>query len=622
VSAVVAVFHRDGRPVDPALLDALTDAHAAVGADGRGTWRDGPVGLGVRRHRRGVAGDDAKQPLVSDDGRLALVADVRLDDPGGLCRALGRPPRPFTTADDAELVLDAYRCWGPTFVERLSGDLSLVLWDGGARRLLAVTGPTGSLPLHWAATGPNLYVSTSPVPLVRLGLITKRLDAEAFAAAFLSGQRRHLRHRTTFAGINALPAGSVLLADASGAHTHRYWRLQPVAEVPRDDAGCAERLRALIEEAVACRVTDPATTGTLLSGGLDSATLTCVTARRVGIAGHRLASFTSVLPPGHVGPEVDELTPAAAVAAHAGAVAHPVWPTLDHFAAHGRSLDALGWPDMRNDALYRALFAAAARRGVRTLLDGAAGEWGASAHGLGAFVEWLARGRWLRVGREAWTLASASPRGAARLVAQEMYWLARDRRPPGAPEVWGAYAPGWPLLTAEARRLVTWRPLPLRATVRDTLAGIVETGRGPRSALADTYGVRLSRPFEDPRVLAFCLALPAERFVHAGQRRQLIRGATAGLLPAGVRRSPAAAPFLPHYHHCVRAARAGALEILHDGRRRPDVTALVDIETVLRAVAALDAAPDWRPRRGVDLVRAVVEPGVHAVQYLRWFEAL
>ena len=49
MSGIAATYNFDGRPVDRALLNRMTQAIAHRGSDGVGHWIDGPVGLGHRQ---------------------------------------------------------------------------------------------------------------------------------------------------------------------------------------------------------------------------------------------------------------------------------------------------------------------------------------------------------------------------------------------------------------------------------------------------------------------------------------------------------------------------------------------------------------------------------------------
>ncbi|MCA9548190.1 MAG: asparagine synthetase B, partial [Myxococcales bacterium] len=72
---LVAVFERDGRPVPPPVLRAMTGALAHRGPDGEGYWHGPGVGLG---HRRLAVIDpaDGAQPMAAGDLRVVFNGEI------------------------------------------------------------------------------------------------------------------------------------------------------------------------------------------------------------------------------------------------------------------------------------------------------------------------------------------------------------------------------------------------------------------------------------------------------------------------------------------------------------------------------------------------------------------
>ena len=70
--AGIHAYREPERPIDAALLDAMTDRLAHRGPDGRGTWRAPGIGLGHRRLSILDLSDVASQPMVSADGACVL----------------------------------------------------------------------------------------------------------------------------------------------------------------------------------------------------------------------------------------------------------------------------------------------------------------------------------------------------------------------------------------------------------------------------------------------------------------------------------------------------------------------------------------------------------------------
>src|SRR6267143_5602806 len=78
LSGIVGIYHRNGAPMERALLQVLVDFLAYRGPDSRECWMDGPMGLGHAMLRTTRESLGERQP-ANLDGRFWIAADARLD---------------------------------------------------------------------------------------------------------------------------------------------------------------------------------------------------------------------------------------------------------------------------------------------------------------------------------------------------------------------------------------------------------------------------------------------------------------------------------------------------------------------------------------------------------------
>ena len=78
MSGIVGIYHRNGAPIEQALLQSLVDFLSYRGPDSRECWMDGSIGLGHAMLRTTHESLGERQP-ASLDGRFSIVADARLD---------------------------------------------------------------------------------------------------------------------------------------------------------------------------------------------------------------------------------------------------------------------------------------------------------------------------------------------------------------------------------------------------------------------------------------------------------------------------------------------------------------------------------------------------------------
>ena len=109
---IAGIVRFDGKPVEAAILTAMTDQIVHRGPDDQGVWVDGPVGFGHRRLSIiDLAG--SPQPMASADGRLHVVFNGEILNYREL---RGRLRYPFRTSGDTETLLAAFNelgSWHP-----------------------------------------------------------------------------------------------------------------------------------------------------------------------------------------------------------------------------------------------------------------------------------------------------------------------------------------------------------------------------------------------------------------------------------------------------------------------------------------------------------------------------
>lgn len=163
MTAIAAMYHRDGRPVPAAALDRLAQA-LAHRCDVMRPELLGETGLahgGIDALPKELT--DA-QPLGDVAGDLWIALDGRIDNREELWRAVAgiENTPPPSSRGDAALLLQAYRVWGDTCLQRLLGDFVFALWDARDKRLLCARDPIGIKSLCYHAAANRVIVASEP----------------------------------------------------------------------------------------------------------------------------------------------------------------------------------------------------------------------------------------------------------------------------------------------------------------------------------------------------------------------------------------------------------------------------------------------------------------------------
>lgn len=277
MSGLAAIFHRDGRPVDPAAISAMLAAAPYRGPDGLAIRRRGSVALGHALMAVTPEDMEEQQPLLSPRTGCMLSADVRLDNREDLLARL--PDCRGPVLSDAEIIMRAYEAWGIDALPRLLGDFAFVLWDPRRERLLCARDTSGQRTLFYRADT-RVFAAASEIhqllqdPMVPIEPNEERILQRLTPLNMFRNEKDS--PDTYFEGIRAVPAGHVLTVDRANLRVWRYWQCEPPAELRyRTDDEYAEHFLALFRDVVRARLRTAGPIGALLSGGLDSSSIVC-----------------------------------------------------------------------------------------------------------------------------------------------------------------------------------------------------------------------------------------------------------------------------------------------------------------------------------------------------------
>lgn len=275
MGGIVGVWNLDGQAVEQALLARLSATLAHRGPDGEGVWIHGPVGFACRHLRVTPEAVEERQPVVGPSGTV-VVFDGRLDNREELLASL-RPSLGVTRlSTDPELVLAAYEAYGEPFIERLSGDFALGLFDASRQRLLLGRDAIGIRPLYYHRAQHLVVFASEVKAILAHPRISPRPNDDVLADFLLDGPR-DTGGMTFFRDVcSVLPAHMAIL-DTQGQVTRQYWdfdlsrrtRLGSFEEY-------AAAFRQHFEEAVRRRIRSTHPVAVSVSGGLDSSSIFCL----------------------------------------------------------------------------------------------------------------------------------------------------------------------------------------------------------------------------------------------------------------------------------------------------------------------------------------------------------
>jgi len=284
----------DREPISPAeaqVLEAMNATLEPRGPDEGGSWTGPGIGLAARRLSiLDIA--DSHQPQVGPSGQTLCVYNGEIYNYRAIRDELIALGHQLRTEGDTEIIPHGYEAWGMEgLLRRLNGMFAFALFDERSRELFLARDRVGIKPLYAGQFGDTWLFGSELKSLVQHPAFDREVDAGSLARYLL------LEYvpspRSIYRNVQKVRPGHYLRIDDRGrAEEHRYWQLQwrkdradwdhPECPLPDegDDSETAwvPALLHVLREAVRARLVSEVPIGSLLSGGVDSSSISALMA--------------------------------------------------------------------------------------------------------------------------------------------------------------------------------------------------------------------------------------------------------------------------------------------------------------------------------------------------------
>lgn len=225
----------------------------------------------------------------------------------------------FRGASDTEVILYAYREWGPKCVEKFNGMWAFCIYDTEKKRLFLSRDRHGKKPLYYYKDTKRFIFGSELKAILRHEVsveVAKKAVDLFMTYGFVP------EPESIFTSVKKVEPGTNVLVDLKSlsVKTERFWELDFSEKESVSGESARKLLRELIDDAVEKRLVADVEVGTFLSGGLDSSLVTAsiVKARK------ELGTETHSFGVGFDRPEYDESKYSAKVAEFLGTNHHTV----------------------------------------------------------------------------------------------------------------------------------------------------------------------------------------------------------------------------------------------------------------------------------------------------------
>jgi asparagine synthase (glutamine-hydrolysing) len=266
---IVGFTHKSWVP-DSGRIQRAAATLVHRGPDQQGVFQSSSCSLGATRLKIIDLGS-GDQPIVSDDGDVAIVFNGEIYNHRELRRELEGLGHHFHSHCDTEAVLRAFLEWDTGCFRRLRGMFAIALWTKSTKRLVLARDRMGIKPLYFTRLGNDLFFGSELKAILIHPEIERRLSLDGLDC-YLSLNYVPCPW-TLVEGIEKLPPGKWLEWQDGEVSSDSYWSLPFGAVRDRTLESAREELDALLRQSVREHLVSDVPLGMWLSGGIDSSTI-------------------------------------------------------------------------------------------------------------------------------------------------------------------------------------------------------------------------------------------------------------------------------------------------------------------------------------------------------------
>lgn len=250
---------------DENLIKKMNTKIAHRGPDDAGVFLSSGISLGHRRLSIIDLSSAGHQPMVSRDGRYAIVYNGELYNFKEIKAELGEYK--FFSNSDTEVVLCAYAKWGAGCLEKFNGIFAFAIWDKERQELFLARDQFGIKPLYYYLQNGKFIFSSETKAILEHGQIDKKLNYNSLNCylRFLYV----LGPETMWQEIKKMPPGHFAFLKNGNLELKRYYDLEIKNDL-NNISEMKELIRKNVFDAVRRQLISDRPVGLFLSGGLDS----------------------------------------------------------------------------------------------------------------------------------------------------------------------------------------------------------------------------------------------------------------------------------------------------------------------------------------------------------------
>jgi asparagine synthase (glutamine-hydrolysing) len=254
------------------ILYRMGEAIKHRGPDDSGVWTNGKVGFAHQRLSIIDTSKDGHQPMHSSDKRYSIIFNGEIYNHNEFRAELKAKGFNFKSTSDTEVLLYMYITYGASMLHRLNGMFAFAIWDEQKKELFVARDRFGVKPLYYYLDI-NKFIFASESKAIFATGVAKEINSanlnEWLMYRYVAGEN------TLYKGIHKLLPGHTAIIKPNGHFRDTRWyhlgdRILSHAKINNPKNWFEETFH----QSVKYRMMADVPVGVLLSGGLDSSSIT------------------------------------------------------------------------------------------------------------------------------------------------------------------------------------------------------------------------------------------------------------------------------------------------------------------------------------------------------------
>ena len=254
------------------MLYRMGEAIKHRGPDDSGVWSNGKVGFAHQRLSIIDTSKNGHQPMHSSDKRYSIIFNGEIYNHNEFRAELKAKGFNFKSTSDTEVLLYMYMTYGASMLHRLNGMFAFAIWDEQKKELFVARDRFGVKPLYYYLDI-NKFIFASESKAIFATGVAKEINSanlnEWLMYRYVAGEN------TLYKGIHKLLPGHTAIIKPNGHFRDTRWyhlgdRILSHAKINNPKNWFEETFH----QSVKYRMMADVPVGVLLSGGLDSSSIT------------------------------------------------------------------------------------------------------------------------------------------------------------------------------------------------------------------------------------------------------------------------------------------------------------------------------------------------------------